>query len=133
VALVQGIIDTANVPRITSLTQSEAVPSALANPLTGRHLLYSFDAGVPAYGIQWSVFDFPPGAGRRARAITTFEVPWLSLACAYHLANDNYVFGEELLTGVSDGWLLFEHGQPERVQLDMSPGWSAYFTWLIAP
>jgi hypothetical protein len=133
VSLVQGIIDTANVPRITSLVRSITVPSALANPYSGSGWLISLDAGIPAYGIKWSLDGAPASAGRRNRAVVTYEVPYLNLALAYRLADATIFVGDSVLTGLNEGWILFEHGQPEQIAYNISDGWSVDFSWLIAP
>ncbi len=132
-ALTQGIIDTANVPRLTSLARSITVPSALSNPYSGFGSLTAFDLGVPSYGIKWSIDGAPTNAGRRTRAVVTYEIPYLSLAMEYELSDLTVFIGDSLLTGLSEGWILFESGQPVRVRYDVSDGFTVNFSWLIAP
>jgi hypothetical protein len=133
VPLIQGIIDTANVPRLTSLVRSDTVPSTLSNPYAGAGSLSAVAAGVPAYGLKWSLQSAPANAGRQVRTVTEFEIKFLSLAVHYLLADASDFIGDTVLTGVSEGWLLFETGQPASVTYDITAGWTVNFAWLITP
>lgn len=129
----QGIIDTQNVPRLTSLVRSILLPSPLDNPYLGVGTLASLVTDRPAYGLKWSLQSAPASAGRSVRAVTTFEVPWLSLAMHYVFADGSDFIGDQLLTGVGEGFVLFELGQPTSIAYDITPGWITNFAWLVAP
>ncbi len=131
--LTQGIIDTANVPRLTSLVRSVAVPSTLSNPYAGVGSLDSLVTAVPAYGLKWSLQSAPANAGRSARAVTTYELPYLSLALHYVFADASDFIGDSVLTGAGEGFVLFELGQPTSVDYDITSGWTVNFAWLVAP
>jgi hypothetical protein len=133
VPVTQGIIDTANVPRLTSLVRSITVPSTLSNPYAGVGYLPAVDAGVPAYGLKWSLESAPANAGRSSRAVVEYEIKYLSLAVLYSLADASLFVGDSVLTGLNEGWILFETGQPDRIGYDVSDGFTVNFAWLIAP
>jgi len=131
--LVQGIIDTVNLPKLTALVHSTSSPFPLTNPYSGLGTLPTLSGGVPAYGIAWHSFGGPPQAGRATRAIVYYEDLWLNLVTHYELADLNQIIGENVLTGDDRGFMLFEHGQPIAVVYDILSGYSVNFTWLITP
>ncbi len=132
-SLTQGIIDTVNVPRLTSLVRSIAVPSTLSNPYAGSGTLPALVSGVPAYGLKWSLHDAPANAGKSVRAVTVYELPYLSLAMHYVFADASDFIGDQVVSGASEGWILFGLGQPTTVAYDISDGWTVDLAWLVAP
>jgi len=132
-ALVQGIIDTAPLPRVTDLVRSTTAPSALINPYVGAGALAAFTGGQPAYGLQWEVFDSPPSTGVSHRSINIFQAEWLAMSVRYLLADSSDVNAELLLTRAAGGVLLFSHAQPYVVDYSILDGWQVAFHWLVAP
>ena len=131
--IVHGIIDTAPFPRLTQLVRSITVPSALTNPYAGVGYLAAVDTGKPAYGLKWSLETAPVNAGRNNRAVVEYEIKWLSLAVIYLLADASTFYGDSVLTGLNEGWILFTSGEPYQIGYDITPGFTVNFAWLIAP
>ena len=132
-SLIQGIIDTAPLPRLTALVQSTVVPIALTNPYSGSGGLPAVFAGQPAYGLIWGVTTFPPSAGSALRNITIFQSEWLALTRIYQTADANSLVGETELIRANSGVLLFDSGQPLQVDYSILAGWECAFAWLVAP
>jgi len=131
--LLEGIIDTAATPPLTSLVVSNIVPSTLSNPYVGALVLDPVGTGPPAYGLQWGVTDWPAGAGMTNRAGVVFELDFLHMTLVYRLADAHTVFGEHVATGVANSLIMFSRGLLDSIQVNISPGWAVSFAWLVAP
>jgi hypothetical protein len=131
--LTQGIIDTQPLPRLSDLVASTSAPSIIDNPLTGFGTLGAFSLGRQAYGIAWHGFGAPSQAGRSARAILYYELPFLSLASGVLLADATHFVLDTVLTGADQGALLFRNGLPDDVVYDIAAGWQVNMFWLVAP
>jgi hypothetical protein len=133
VPLTQGVVQLHNLPVLTSLVRSVLLPTALANPYSTSGSIVGLGGAHPAYGVKWSMQTAPSSAGRSSRSVVVFQENYLSLSLHYTFADASDFVGDSILTGAAEGFLLFELGQPSRLDYDILAGWTVNFAWLIAP
>lgn len=132
--LVRGIIDTAPAPLLTELTVSYTSPTALDNPYSGAGALTGyFGVGSIPYALIWTTYTSPTNAGGASRAVSTFELPFLSLCPSYPLIASSQWLVDHVVTHDASGILWFSGGPPASVQYSILDGWQVNFQWVVAP
>jgi len=87
---------------------------------------------VDAYGLAWSVSTAPAGAGRRVRAVTTYEDQFLQIAVLYTELLGNTFFGEVQNVQIDGQYFMWQQPTPTAVDIWIFPNFSVTLYWLVS-
>lgn len=90
--------------------------------------------GVEAYGLTFTITDFPPGAGLVNGVVREFSVRSVQLIAFHRSASSSDEFPVEVFdTHQDNGTWLWKDPFPSRIVYSVTPGFAAQVTWLCLP
>jgi hypothetical protein len=81
--------------------------------------------------MAWSVFTAPAAAGRRVRAVTTYQDQFIQLGVRYTDFGGHDFYGEIINAQVDGQYFVFAQPIPTAVDLWVFPNFAVTMFWLV--
>jgi hypothetical protein len=113
------------------VTRLEQLPN---NPYSGFNVLSRPRGllGVDAFGLRYIVQSAPPGYGLVSGAAQGYyDRSVIDLAVLHQMLDGNVIVSAEASYRVSGLTVMFEQSFPYRIQVQLAPGVTANFWWIL--